>query len=343
MLAGAAVIVVLLNVAPLNTASAAHHRAAPPPDVVADFRTLAQQKPWACPSDAKAADAIWPDGDASCAWQNRLRRQSWTLQDDTGACLSAPARWWNRAQAGLPATAPRSVWDRRWTAQVLRLDVGAEQRLLVLERDKAQRWQATEWRWNPNPRPATRSWQQARWQQLLDAVTQRQRRRAAAAAGDARMTPVYVRALGTRPGEFDADGLTLAPGGLCVHASNPLPGHSKLPLSYSPNDSRLEQRTAMHLQLSRQIPNAQWLTSFKLLDQPANRPGGAKFLATWIEGGQVDSQLWIPLKGDANTVRVRMSAKLPQGRADDATAARIKQVLEHELEGVATQWAAAYE
>ena len=80
------------------------------------------------------------------------------------------------------------------------------------------------------------------------------------------------RLLGTRPGEMNADGLAFEAAGLCLQASNPLPGQPKLHLSYSPNDSRLEQRAAMHLQLSRQYPDAKWLTQFKMLDMPAHLP-----------------------------------------------------------------------
>lgn len=339
---------VLATISLAPALAAAPHRAAQArKDVVADFHALAQQRPWACPSAAGAGPSLtWPDGQAACAWQNRVRKQSWNWGGDTmPACISKQARWWNRAQAGLPPAATRSVWDARWTAQTLRMTMGGEQRLLLLQRDDKGRWQATEWRWDPNPRPATRRWQEGRWNLLLAAASAPQFRSATADTPDAaRMRPVLRRLLGMRPGEMNADGLRFESGGLCFQASNPLPGQPKLHLSYSPNDSRLEQRAAMHLQLSRQHPNAKWLTQFKMLDMPTNLPSGAKFLATWLEGDQVISQLWMPAKGDATTVRVRITARLPQRQGDAAAvAANVKQVAEHELEAIALQWAAVYE
>lgn len=334
----------------LATAHAApphRHAAKAPADVVGDFRTLAQQRPWACePLASAGAGPGWPTAQAACAWQNRLHIQRWRWSG-AGAppCLSRQALWWNWAQAALPPGAPRSVWDARWTAQTLRMRVGGEERLLILRRDDGDRWQATEWRWNPNPRPATRRWQEGRWKLLLEAASQPQFRSTVADSADAaRMRPVFRKLLGARPGEINPQGLALASAGLCLQASNPLPGQPRLHLSYSPNDSRLEQRAAMHLQLSRQYPNAKWLTQFKMLDMPANLPSGAKFLASWVEDGQLVGQLWMPPKDDATTVRVRVTARLPQHQGDGmAAAARLKPVVERELEAIAVQWAAAYE
>lgn len=339
----------MLALAPANAAPVSRHPAASPADLVSDFGALAQQRPRECPPAASAGPAAtWPDGQAACAWQNRLRKQSWSWSKDAASsCISRQARWWNRAQAGLPPAAPRSVWDGRWTARSLRITVGDEQRLLMLQRVGKDDWQATEWRWNPNPRPATRRWQEGRWKLLLEAAAQARPLPGSAnpdAPEAARMQQVLRRVLGTRPGELGPEGLTLEATGQCLQASNPLPGQPKLSLSYSPNDSRLEQRAAMHLQLSRLHPNARWLTQFKMLDMPADLPSGAKFLATWVEGGVLTGQLWMPAKGDATTVRVRVSARLPQGQ-DNAAAAvpKVKPIVEQELAAIAAQWAAAYE
>jgi hypothetical protein len=138
--------------------------------------------------------------------------------------------------------------------------------------------------------------------------------------------------------------MRLESAGICLFVSNPLPGTPALPLSYSPNDSRLEQRAAMHLQLSRQYPNTTWLTQFRLLEMPASLPSGAKFLATWTDGRQVIGQLWMPAKSNAAMVRVRASAPLAQARgAGAAVTAPIKQAVEQELRAIAIQWAASYE
>lgn len=335
-----------LGALPAQAMPAARHADKTRADLIGDFRALAQQTPWECPAaPASGGTTAGPGGKAACAWQNRLRRQSWSWNDDgTPACLSRQARWWNQAQAALPAATPRSVWDARWNAQVLQLRVGEEQRLLLVQRDDKGRWQATEWRWNPNPRPATRRWQEGRWKQLVEATSQPRYKGVAADLPDTlRTQPVLRRVLGARPGEFHRDGLRFESAGRCLQASNPLPGQPKLHLSYSPNDSRLEQRAAMHLQLSRQHPEAKWLTQFKMLEMPAGVPSGAKFLATWVEDRQVVGQLWMPGKGDAGTVRLRVSAGLPRGGEATAAAAKLKPAIEDTLEAIALQWAAAYE
>jgi hypothetical protein len=337
LLAPACILLAMLALAPVQAAPAR-------PDPLADFRALAQQDPWTC-RQAAAAQPRAADGEAECAWQNRLRKQRWRWSDaGSSACLSPQARWWNQAQAALPSTALRSVWDKRWNAQTLRFGAGGEERLLLLERGRDGQWQATEWRWDPNPRPATRRWQEGRWKVLVEAAARRQAETAGAAQPEAaRMQPVFRRVLGARPGEFGLEGLRLETAGLCLQVGNPLPGQPKLPLSYSPNDSRLEQRAAMHLQLSRQHPDAKWLTQFKMLDMPANLPSGAKFLATWVEGATLNSQLWMPAKNDAPTVRLRASTRLPRGQDNAAALWQARQAVERELAAIAVQWAAAYE
>lgn len=322
------------------------------PDLLSDFRLLARQRPWTCPqpSDAPGIRGV-SVGDASCAWQNRLSRRTWTWSGDTApGCVSTQARWWAWAQSGLAPQAARSVWQANWNGYSTLLANGDEQRLLLLRHERAGQWTATEWRWDPHPRPATRRWQQARWQALVDAVARAAGtaapQRAATAPDTARLQAAFAALLGARPGELGADGMALDAGGLCLQLSNPLPGQSTLPLSYGAADSRLEQRAAAHLQLSRQLPGAEWLTPFKLLSLPAPAAGGAKYLATWREGGELKSQLWMPAKGGGQTVRVRMSTRLaagPGAHPDATQVARAKKAVEHELEALAAQWAVRHE
>lgn len=319
-------------------------------DPLSDFRELARQRPWACPAPSPIPElrGAWAAGAASCAWQNRLSQRSWTWSGDAApTCVSKQARWWAAAQAGLPARAAHSVWQAGWNAHGAVLASGDVQRLLMVRRERSGTWVATEWRWDPNPRPATRRWQQGRWQTLVDAAARATPPQPANTPPDnARLQAAFGAVLGIRPGEIAADGMAMEAGGLCLQLSNPLPGASKLPLSYNATDSRLEQRAAMHLQLSRQIPGAEWLTPIKLLALPAAPAGGAKFLATWLEGDTLNSQLWMPAKLGAHTVRVRMSTRLAPGlgaRPDAAPVQQARQAVEHELEAIASQWAVRYE
>lgn len=317
-------------------------------DVISDFRLLARQRPWACPTPTQASGgAAWTDGDARCAWQNRLSRRTWTWSGDdaaAGACISRQARWWARAQADLAPHAPRSVWHSGWSAQSLALAAGAERRLMLVRRDGRGQWTATEWRWNPSPRAATRRWQEGRWKLLTDLAAKSRQPLPAAAPDTARVNAVFGTVLGARAGEAGLDGMAMDAGGMCLRLSNPLPGQPKLPLSYSADDSRLEQRAAMHLQLSRRFPDAAWLTPFKLLATPPDAPGGARFLATWVEGDQLHSQLWMPEKNSPNTLRVRMTTRLAPGQGahpEGAAVRRAKQAVEREAEAFAAQWARA--
>ncbi|TQK11290.1 hypothetical protein [Herbaspirillum sp. SJZ107] len=321
-------------------------------DVLADFHLLAQQRPWTCatPSALPNVQGI-AAGDAACAWQNRLSRRSWTWSGDAAAsCISHPARWWAWAQSALPPQAVRSVWHANWNSHATLLAIGEQRRLLLVRRERGGQWAATEWRWDPNPRPATRRWQQGRWQALVDAAARgagsSPPQSAAVAPDTTRLQAVFAAVLGGRAGEIGSDGMAMDAGGLCIGLSNPLPGQSTLPLSYNAADSRLEQRAASHLQLSRQFPNAVWLTPFKLLALPAAPAAGAKYLATWLEGDDLKSQLWMPARGDGRAIRVRMSTRLAPGlgaHPEAAPVVKARQAVEHELEALAAQWAVRHE
>jgi hypothetical protein len=290
---------------------------------------------------ARAAGDGWTSEKAECAWQNRLSKQSWSWSETAHECVSKQARWWRWAQAG------REVWQSGWTEQAAQLADGAERRILMIERTGGGRWVATEWRWNPSPRAATRRWQEGRWK-LLAALAAQQRQGLPAAPGSdaGRLQAVFGAVLGPRPGELLPDSMVLESQGLCLRIGYPLQGQPKLPLLYSPDDSRLEQRAAMHLLLSRQFPKAGWLTPFRMITMPTNINSGAKFLATWVEAGELKGQLWMPAKKPGSTVRVRMTTGLPPGQSGDLDAAPVvkaKQIVEDELRAIAARWAVFYE
>lgn len=277
--------------------------------------------------------------------------QSWSgpAALPAGACVGAPARWWAwaRAQGAAPNT-QRAVWRSGWTAQSLRDDSGAVKRIVLVRQLPDGMWSATEWRWTPSPRAATRAWQQRRWDMLAERADQlRQQAGALSGPREARMLHQVLEAnVGARAAELGGEVLRWQSDGLCLQVGASGPGPQQLQLPYSAEDSRQEQRSAMQLQLARRNPKAVWLSPFGLVPAPRPPRGGAKFYAVWVEGAVVAGQLWIPTKGDGPLVRVRITTTLPAPPAPGATLdalAQPRQVLERELMSLATRWAAAYE
>jgi hypothetical protein len=319
------------------------------PDVVGDFRALAQQRPWHCkspqPHDVPATG--WSTSQPECAWQNRLRMQTWRGPNGLQGtpCVSAQAYWWNwaRGQGGTPA-ARHPAWRSAWTSQSLRDDSGPEKRIVMLRRLPDGKWSATEWRWTPSPRAATRAWQQRRWN-VLAGRAEHWRQQAGAASGtrEARMLQNVLEAnLGTRPAELGGDVLRWQTDGLCLQVDATAPGPQQLQLPYSADDSRLANCSC----IAERYPKATWLSTFSLVPTPRHVRSGAKFYAVWVEGAVLKGQLWIPTKGDGPLVRVRITTDLPARLADpiDTEAlARPRQVVEREMMGLAARWAAAYE
>lgn len=317
--------------------------------LVSNFQLLAQQRPWPCTDAAADVPAgPWTSTKAECAWQNRLTKRTWSWSDASPAgCVSPQARWWSWMHRDLPRRASGMPWQSSWSEQSAQLAAGGAQRILLVERGRNGRWLAIEWRWNPSPRAATRHWQEGRWKLLAELAAQHRQPSQVGAGGDGqRLQATFAAVLGRRPGEVAPEGMRLESEGLCLHLANPMAGQPKLPLSYRPDDSRLEQRTAMHLLLSRQYPQATWLTPFRMIAMPAEVPSGAKFLASWVEAGQLKGQLWMPSKTGTPTVRIRMTTPLPRGRSTQPEAAhliRAKEIVERELQAIAVQWAVSYE
>ena len=331
-------------------------------DVAANFRELAQQRPWQCKQQQDFdLPRQWKGGQAQCAWQDRLRMRQWLGPAGAlpGECVSVQARWWGWARhTAAPGAHHPVAWQSSWTSQSLVDESGAEKRVLLMQPVGGGRWSTTEWRWLPSTRLATRRWQESRWSQLKARVASA-RQPAEPAAGSREMRvlrEVLLANVGSRVAEISGDVLNYQASGLCLQIDAASPGQQQLQVPYLPEDSRLEQRAAMQLQLARRFPRAVWLTPFTLIAAPPAARGGAKFYAAWVEGAVMKGQLWIPTKSDGPLVRVRITTVLPgpvaaqlarqqaDARQTDApavTAAR--QVVTTELTGLANGWTSRYE
>jgi hypothetical protein len=335
-----------------SPASAAPRRPAPPADVTEDFRELAQQRPWTCADQASVGipRTGWAGGVAQCAWQNRLRVRRWSGMGGTAqdGCVSAQAQWWAWARAASPAAGAPGVWRTTGAGHSMMDERGAEKRIVIVRRLLSGEWSVTEWRWTPSARAATRRWQEGRWS-LLAARAEQLRAPVEAEQGpaEARMLRSVLEAnLGERVGEVGGQTWRWQADGVCLHVDAAGLGAQIMQLPYAADDSRMEQRAAMQLQLARRYPKAAWLTEFGLVPAAARARGGAKFLAIWIEHATLTGQLWIPTKGNGPLVRLRITTALPVtaiGQPDRQAVARAAQVVQHELTGLASRWAAAHE
>lgn len=331
-----------------HASAAPRKRQASVPDIERDLATLAQQRPWQCKAPASwsgpaAAALVQTD---LCAWQNRLRMRRWnSAPAQPNACVSDAARFWSWARTLPGASAAQPIaWRGHWNAYSMQGGNAEEQFVVIIKRMPEGHWSATEWRWRPSTRLATRRWQAARWDLL--AARAAQLRPALQADGGPReagmLRAVLEGNLGSRPGDTAGDVWRWPADGLCLRADLPGIGPQQLQLPYAVDDSRLEQRAAMQLHLARRLPKATWLTTFRLM--PAQGRGGAKFYAIWSEDGLLKGQLWIPTKGDGALVRVRIDTALAPARAGQPEAsARAGAVIERELAALAARWARAYE
>ncbi len=341
-------LLLLAGLAPGQAAPAAR-RAAAAADLAADFAALARQRPWACaPAPAPGPNVPdWQAEPAACAWQDRLRMRRWTGRGGMAphACVSAQALWWAWARAGgaAPAAQPKA-WRAGWQSQVRIDEAGSEKRIVIIRSLAGATWSVTEWRWTPSERPATRRWQEGRWKLLAERAAQLgQPAEAAQGTREARMLRAVLDAnLGPRAGEISGDILKWQADGLCLEVDGAAPGQQQLQLSYNADDSRLEQRAAMQLQLARRYPKAAWLTPFSLVPAAPQVRSGAKFYAIWQEAGVVAGQLWMPARAGGPLVRLRITTPLAPARPD-AGAGAARQLVERELMALAARWAQAYE
>jgi hypothetical protein len=243
-----------------------------PRDLASNFAELAQQRAWTCADQDTAGtpETGWQAEPAKCAWQDRLQMRRWSGQGGTqpGACVSAQAHWWTWAR-GRGSTPAGQHQGRRsaWHAQSLHYANGVARRIVIIRGTPDGQWSATEWRWNPSLRAATRNWQAGRWALLAARAAQLQQQvEPEFGPPAARMSRAILESnLGTRVGEIGSSSWKWQAEGLCLRVDAVGLDKQQVHLPYSVDDSRLEQRAAMQLQLARLYPKATWLTTFRLV------------------------------------------------------------------------------
>lgn len=346
----------MLHAAP--TASSLRDATAAPPTFINDLSVLATVRPGRCPGDESiAAPDGWRVTTTECAWQGRLQMRQWRAAPVSGSagaadCVSLPARWWNVLRQRWNVTARQTAWHRAWPSQLLQGSTPLQERVAIIERMAGGEWKATEWRWTPSPRAATRRWQQGRWRLLLDSAASRaQATDPTVVAPDAvLLLRAWERMLSGRAAEVAADGWRWEQAGICMRMEVAGISQAQLHLPYSREESRLEQRAAMQLRLARTYPDATWLRPFRILPpadpRPGNPaggpPGGALYEALWLDARAVKGQLWMPEKISGAIHRARISVRLPTpgARQDDPAVPRLTEMIEQELAALANSVAA---
>ncbi len=317
--------------------------------VLHDLAALATIRPKKCIEAKNAELSIrgWRASTAQCAWQNRLQMRRWEADQasDLEHCVSRQALWWARARSRATPAAGPVAWNGTWSAQSLIDDSGPQKRVAIIERSANGSWVATEWRWTPSPRAATRKWQEGRWKLLTDAAIgiRQSTPKESVPHEVAPLLATWEKNLRGRAGEVAEASWLWERDGLCMRMETVGLSQAQLHLPYSKEDGRLEQRAAMQLRLARTYPKATWLTPFRLLPMPNSTPrGGAKYEAIWIENATVKGQLWMPGKVDGAVLRARIAVALPakkDSETEAAAAASIAQSIDSELIGLATTWA----
>jgi hypothetical protein len=315
-----------------------------------DFARLANGQPRKCIHQNEPEPSVrgWRKSSSQCAWQNRLQMQRWEAGkgSDPKSCLSPPALWWAWARSSVAPTSGNIAWNDGWATQSLIDDASTQRRVAIIERSKDGSWVATEWRWSPSPRAATRKWQEGRWKLLTDAAMQiRQPEFTELVLSETvQLRTAWEKNLAGSAAEVSARSWLWQRDDLCMRMETVGISQAQLHLPYSTEDGRLEQRAAMQLRLVRTFPKAIWLTPFRQLPLHGSTiRGGAKYEAIWIENGAVRGQLWIPTKGDGAVLRARIVVEMPMERGSQTTSAalvaNIANSINRELIGLATIWA----
>ncbi|MCA1246508.1 hypothetical protein [Massilia sp. MS-15] len=311
---------------------------------VADFQKLSGSRAARCSVALEPAlRSLGTPALRQCAWSGRVEMLYWQdIADIPHSCLPTAAIAWHRLGAG--AHAVLRPWSGSWSGQSLQLQYNGVEHAGMVWRQPDGGWSAVLWRWRPSERLATRNWQRGHWKDVAAAV------RAVDAANPAPpRTPLmmaWLDATNGKPRAIDGDAWRWVSADACLSLQTASLGQAQLHLPHSRDDARLEQRSAMQVQLARRFPQAQWLRPFTLVEPAISGDRtGAKFLAVWQEGAAVRGQLWIPLRDQGGIVRARISSALPAAggtRAAESGKARAA-LIERELGALAHAWEARHE
>jgi hypothetical protein len=343
---------VLLALAAAGQAAAASkvvHKDAPPP--LADFGTLTGTRPGACtaPFDPAYASMGQP-ALRQCAWSQRLEMLYWkSIPAPAGTCLPPAAIAWHRLTSTVPGSAQAGApaWNRDWTGQARVAGGDALQQALAVWQAGDGSWSAVAWRWRPAEKPATRDWQAAHWNKVVQTAQAINTGNPAPphVSPPSPLLEAWLAASNGKPRILEGDTWRWVSDKTCLVLRTAGISQGQLHLPYSRDDARLEQRTAMQVQLARRFPAAEWVQPFTLLE-PAS-PGtrsGAKFIAVWREGPAIQGQLWIPLSDGGGLVRARIGTDAPpRGPHAEALATQRAALVERELKALAHAWETRHE
>lgn len=313
------------------------------PPALADVNTLTGTRPGACAVPADTAYArMGQPALRQCAWSQRLEMQYWKdIPAPAGTCLPPAAIAWHRLVASVQAGAP--AWNKGWTGQARVAGKDALRQAVAVWQAADGSWSAVAWRWRPAEKPATRDWQAAHWNKVVE--TAQAINAGNPAPPSSPLLEAWLAGSNGKPRILEGDTWRWVSDNSCLVIRTAGISQGQLHLPYSRDDARLEQRTAMQVQLARRFPAAEWLQPFTLLEpaDPASR-SGAKFIAVWREGAAIQGQLWIPLRDGGGIVRARIGTDAPpRGPHAEELAAQRAAVVERELKTLAHAWETRHE
>ncbi|MFS2002861.1 hypothetical protein ACEN9F_04450 [Duganella sp. CT11-25] len=281
-----------------------------------------------------------------CAWRGGLVMQRWVADvSRSPSCISRPANWWHWRGATLAGAGDAPPWNAAWRRQAMAQDAEGEngvRRIILLTQARDGGWVATEWRWTPPPRAATRAWEQRRWQQLRREVLAVSDEDAGAAAPST-LQDVWRRNLHGRPGERDGAALVWQADHQCLRLTAAFKQDDPdMPLPYAREDSRLEQRAAIQVQLARSAPGATWPAPFHIMPPSLPQQRGAAYAAIGRRGNLLVGRLWLPGLKEQTPLRARLEVPVLVAPGTEAET-RVVSLVDREMAALAALWMADHE